>query len=191
MIDLSFHILDLVQNSIAAGASSIEIEVCVKKEHRTIMIKDNGCGMDEEMQTKAIDPFFTKRTTRKVGLGLALFQETCMQANGKIVLDSNPYGGTVLTGFFEKNHIDAIELGNIGEALYILFSQNQNIEFSYVHQVGESIFRIESNELYQTVAHHLLFATEIMHWIEQYINEHIQSVEGERNENIRRIKNFT
>ena len=75
MQDLSLHILDLIQNSIAAGASLIKLTIYEDKEKNwlTIDIEDNGKGMDKMAMRRAADPFYTTRSTRKVGLGLPLF----------------------------------------------------------------------------------------------------------------------
>ena len=69
MEDLSLHILDIVENSIRAKASRVEIKVIedMAKDLLMIEIKDNGQGIDEETTKKVLDPFFTTRTTRKVG----------------------------------------------------------------------------------------------------------------------------
>ena len=50
MQDLSLHLLDLVQNSIAAGATQIVINVeeDEEKDWLSIAIEDNGRGMDNE-----------------------------------------------------------------------------------------------------------------------------------------------
>ena len=68
--------MDIVQNSVRAGASLITVQVAESKKHDTltITITDNGCGMSAEQVKSVIDPFFTTRTTRKVGLGVPLFK---------------------------------------------------------------------------------------------------------------------
>ena len=75
MNDLSLHILDIVQNSISAGASVIGLGVDedTAADTLTITITDNGRGMTPEQVAKLSDPFFTTRTTRKVGMGIPLF----------------------------------------------------------------------------------------------------------------------
>ena len=72
MRELSLNVMDIVQNSVRAGASLITVRVAESKKHDTltITITDNGCGMSAEQVKSVIDPFFTTRTTRKVGLGV-------------------------------------------------------------------------------------------------------------------------
>ena len=68
MQELSLNILDIAQNSIVANATLIEITVEVdEKDFLAITIRDNGKGMDQETVENVINPFFTSRTTRKVG----------------------------------------------------------------------------------------------------------------------------
>ena len=76
MQELSLNVLDVAQNSVSAGASLIEIGVAedTAADRLTIVIKDNGCGMTQEQVQRVIDPFYTTRTTRKVGLGVPLFK---------------------------------------------------------------------------------------------------------------------
>ena len=76
MTELSLNVLDIAQNSVKAKATLIEISVDAdtQKDSLTIIIKDNGCGMDEETVRPVTDPFYTTRTTRRVGLGVPLYK---------------------------------------------------------------------------------------------------------------------
>lgn len=75
MPEISLNILDVAENSTKAKASLVEITVDADttSDRLTIVIKDNGCGMTEEQVARVTDPFFTSRTTRKVGLGVPFF----------------------------------------------------------------------------------------------------------------------
>ena len=74
MRELSLNVMDVAQNSVRAEASlvTITVEESDKDDFLTITIGDNGCGMTEEQVQQVTDPFFTTRTTRKVGLGVPL-----------------------------------------------------------------------------------------------------------------------
>ena len=76
MRDISLHITDIVQNSIAAGAENIKIKISTDTRGETLFVcvTDDGCGMSEEFAQNATDPFITSRTTRNVGLGIPLFK---------------------------------------------------------------------------------------------------------------------
>jgi signal transduction histidine kinase len=102
MEDLSLHILDVAENSISSSAGRIEIRINEDAENDvlTIEIKDDGKGMDEQTLQKALDPFFTTRTTRRVGLGLPLLAQAARETDGKIELHSSPGQGTTVRATF-------------------------------------------------------------------------------------------
>ena len=99
MDNLSFHITDITANSIRAKASDIEIDIQIKDTSICIRIADNGCGMDPETVSLIRNPFYTTRTTRKVGLGLP-FLDTKRGANrrecGNIFHTGKRYGSCCL-----------------------------------------------------------------------------------------------
>jgi len=107
MKTISDHILDIVQNSVKAGATLIEIIVREKwnDDLYTLEIRDDGCGMDSETAARALEPFFTSRTTRKVGLGLPLLRQNAMQTGGSVAIDSEPGRGTAVTARFGYSHV--------------------------------------------------------------------------------------
>ena len=76
MQELSLNILDIAENSVKAGASLITVAVCYRPaaDRLTVTITDDGCGMDAETVRKVTDPFYTTRTTRRVGMGLPLWK---------------------------------------------------------------------------------------------------------------------
>ena len=76
MPEIALNVLDIAQNSVRAEASLIQISVDVDEaaDTLTITIEDNGCGMTKEQVSHVTDPFFTTRTTRKIGLGVPFFK---------------------------------------------------------------------------------------------------------------------
>ena len=90
MRELALHILDLVENGLAAGARLITILVREdgKEERVEITIADDGRGIPAALQQRVLDPFYTTRTTRRVGLGLALFREAARRCGGEFQLTS-------------------------------------------------------------------------------------------------------
>ena len=140
MKTISDHILDIAQNSVIAGATVIEImvEEDLKNNLYTLKIKDNGCGMNDEILRKAADPFFTSRKTRKVGLGLALLKHNAEQANGSFKLWSEEGKGTAVEATFELSNIDRPPLGQIGEVyMLMLLSGNKYLAVKYRHKTEE------------------------------------------------------
>jgi len=134
--DISLHILDIVENSIAVSASRVEVTICedIEKDLLTIEIKDNGSGMSEETLKKVLDPFFTTKSVRKVGLGLPLLAQAAKEGGGVIKIDSKVGEGTRVKATFQYSHPDRKPLGNIAETMKILKVTNPNIEFVYKYE---------------------------------------------------------
>ena len=123
MKEISLNILDIAENSVKAKASITEILIDETSETLTLTIKDDGCGMDEETVKSVIDPFYTTRKTRSVGLGIPLLKLACEQTGGSLDIqssvDENDHG-TTLRAIFFKNHIDFTPLGDVTESIVTL-----------------------------------------------------------------------
>ena len=120
MQDLSLHILDVAENGVTAGATLVRITVVedLAADRLTVEIGDNGPGMDPAFAAKVLDPFVTTRTTRKVGMGLSLFQQAAQAAEGDLEIDSSPGVGTTVKVFMKHSHIDRKPMGNLAETFY-------------------------------------------------------------------------
>jgi anti-sigma regulatory factor (Ser/Thr protein kinase) len=113
MRELSLNVMDVAQNSVRAEATLvfITVEESDKNDSLTITIEDNGCGMTEEQVAQVIDPFFTTRTTRKVGLGVPLFKMSAEQTGGSFSIESEVGRGTKTQASYVKSHVDMTPLG--------------------------------------------------------------------------------
>lgn len=133
MEDLSLHILDIVENSIAASASRIEILIAedTHQDQLCLQIKDNGQGMDADACKKALDPFFTTRTTRRVGLGLPLLAQAAQDSGGKLEMTSEPGQGTTVKAIFQLSHPDRKPLGDIAETLRTILSGRPELDLQF------------------------------------------------------------
>lgn len=182
MKTLAEHILDITQNSVRAKATLIEIivEESKKNDLWTLTITDNGCGMDEEMVKRATDPFFTSRTTRKVGLGLALLQQNTSAAGGNLKIESKPGEGTVLKAEFRLTHVDRPPVGNIGESLYLLFLGYKTGELRYEHMCEKGTFNISSSELREALGDVPLQNKEVRDGIIELIKTNLEEIGATR-----------
>lgn len=149
MNDLAMHILDIVQNSISAGAKNIWIEVLVSvaRDLLSISIRDDGKGMTPEMIAKVTDPYCTTRTTRKVGLGLPLFRQTAEQAGGSLSIESTLGVGTTVTANFGLNHIDRPPMGDLANAYVLLLGANPDINLILHYVTDENEFSVSTREI--------------------------------------------
>lgn len=136
MKDLSLHILDIAENSIKSGATKIVIKLIENSETLTLIVEDNGKGMDEETKKKALSPFFSTKKTSKYGLGLPLLKQACEATQGKLILESQPQKGTKVTAIFNKNHIDMKPIGDLKTTLLVLQTTRPDIEieFDYIEE---------------------------------------------------------
>jgi signal transduction histidine kinase len=149
MEDLSLHILDIVENSIAAMAKRIEIRIDEDqaKDLVSIEIKDDGKGMDEQTMKKALDPFFTTRTTHRVGLGLSLLAQAARDSEGTFDLSSSPGKGTRVNATFRLSHPDCKPIGDIGQTIQVLVMSHPEIDFLYEHKNDKSTYRFDTREV--------------------------------------------
>ena len=147
--DLSLHILDIVENSLAAGARRVEIRIeeDLQADRLTIEIMDDGCGMDEPMVKQALDPFFTTKTVRRVGLGLPLLAESCRICNGELCLQSCPGQGTTVKATFQHSHIDRKPLGQMGDTLITLIVGHPEVDLLYEHRKDGKVFSLDTREI--------------------------------------------
>jgi 3',5'-nucleoside bisphosphate phosphatase len=149
MEDLALHILDITQNSLEAGADRIEIRISESKEQDRLVIeiRDNGRGMDPETLAKALDPFFTTRTTRRVGMGLPLLAAAAKAAGGNLAVSSQPGRGTAIAATFQHGHIDRAPLGDIETTLMVLLAAQPDTDISFSHCIDDRVFELESLDL--------------------------------------------
>ncbi len=149
MEDLSLHILDVVENSIEANASKIEIKIIEEKSRDLLVIeiKDNGRGMSKETINKVLDPFYTTRTTRKVGLGLSLLAQAAKESNGNFEINSKVGEGTVVKASFQYSHIDCKPIGNMNDTIVTLIISHPEINFVYEYQDEKGNYILDSNEI--------------------------------------------
>jgi hypothetical protein len=151
MEDISLHILDIAENSITAGATLIGIRLVDRRDENSFVveIEDNGKGMTEDLVNKALDPFFTSRTTRSVGLGLSILAQSAKETGGDITIKSKAGTGTIVTAQFRPAHIDMKPLGDITETLIVLIAGNPDIDFTfdYDYDKKEDPFSFDTREV--------------------------------------------
>ncbi|MDR2234366.1 MAG: ATP-binding protein [Tannerella sp.] len=175
MNDLSMHILDILQNALTAGATRIEIQVLEDAEHNllTITIQDNGYGMTPEQVERATDPFFTSRTTRKVGMGLPLYRQSAEQSGGTLKIESAVGEGTTVTATFLHDHLDRPPLGDLANAVVLMMSANPTHWFRFTYRYNEKSFSIDTQEINDSLEGFPINNVHVMKMIEQMIQENM------------------
>lgn len=180
MQELALHILDIAQNSIAAEATLIEITVTERPCADTldIVIRDNGRGMDEEKVKKVLDPFYTTRTTRKVGLGIPLYREAALSTGGDFRIESKVGVGTTVFARFGYSHIDRQPLGDIAGVIHTLITCNPELDFVYTHQVEGEQFVADTREMKAILSGVPLSDMQVSLWLKEFLQEGISNLHG-------------
>ena len=178
--EISLNILDIAENSVKAGASCIEIGITILPEAHTLSlrIRDNGCGMNGEQLRQVTDPFFTSRTTRKVGLGIPFLKQAAELTGGSFSISSEPGQGTLVEALFRTDSIDCMPLGNAAESVYTLLLMHEEIRFLYRYQVGEEAFTLDTEELREILGEEISYQEpEVAEFIRSYLTENSKQVE--------------
>jgi K+-sensing histidine kinase KdpD len=180
MPEISMNVLDVAQNSVRANASLIQLSVAADEEADTltIVIEDDGCGMSEEQITHVEDPFFTTRTTRKVGLGVPFFKLAAQASGGDFSIHSELGKGTVVKAVFGLRHIDRMPLGDINGVVHTLITFNTHIDFLYTYKFNDKSFTLDTREFREILGGVPLDTPEVSHYIEEYLNENKLETDG-------------
>lgn len=178
MKELALHILDIAQNSIRAKATIIEITIWedVKEDIFKIEIKDNGAGMDNETLKTVEDPFFTTRTTRKIGLGISLLKTAALQAEGSFNIQSKVGEGTILTIIFKHSHIDRAPLGNMIDTIITLLMLENNTDYIYTHYYNHNKFYLNTIEIKEVLKDLPITDINVIDWLRGYIKDGLENI---------------
>lgn len=178
MTELSLNVLDVAQNSIKAGATLIEISVDVQTEadRITIIIADNGCGMDETTLKQVTDPFYTTRTTRKVGLGVPLFKMAAEMTGGSFEITSEVGRGTKVTAQFVLSNIDRMPLGDMSQTIETLIVYNTAIDFIYTYRVDNEQYELSTAQMREILEGVPLDNPEVVAYIKDFLRENTSAL---------------
>ena len=180
MRELSLNVLDIAQNSIAAAATQIQMEVVERTDAHTLTIGiyDNGCGMTDEQVKSVLDPFYTTRTTRKVGMGVPLFKMAAEQTGGTLTVSSKVGIGTNIKAVFHTDSVDFTPLGNMASTVTTLVSMNTEIQFLYRHKVDKKEFVFDTAEIREILGDVPLSEPAVMQWMREFIEENTKALYG-------------
>ncbi|MEN6315023.1 MAG: ATP-binding protein [Clostridiaceae bacterium] len=180
MRDISLHILDIMQNSTAAKASMIKLNILTKSETGMleVTIEDNGCGMDSELLARVTDPFSTTRTTRKVGLGIPLFKASAEQSGGRFDITSQKGVGTAVKAVFAIANIDRPPIGDLEGVITDMAAANPEVEIQLRLENGSRQFVFNSREASQALGEVPLSEFTVVQWLRKYIKEGLSDIFG-------------
>ena len=173
MTELSLHVLDIAENSTKAKASLVTISVSVDtpSDRLVITIIDDGCGMTAEQVARVTDPFFTTRTTRKVGLGVPFFKMAAEATGGTFSISSVPDAGTTVRAEFVFSHIDRMPLGDMNATIHQLILMHQDCDFLYTYEFDNRSFTLDTREV-RAILEGIPFDTpEVSSYLKDYLSE--------------------
>jgi len=179
MTEISLNILDIAENSTSAGAGLVEIfvEIDEAENYLKTTIKDNGCGMSEEQLSHVTDPFYTTRTTRKVGLGIPFFKEAAELAGGSFRIESECGKGTTVEAVFEYSNIDRMPLGDINGTIRTLIEGHPEVDFLYTYRHNGSGYEMDTRQMREMLGDVPLNAPEVLQYISEYLSENKQETD--------------
>jgi len=171
--ELSLHILDVLENSVEAGATRIEllIEEDLRGDVLRITVTDNGRGMSEDMVERVLNPFVTTRKTRHVGLGLPLFAAAAQRCNGDLHIQSQLGVGTTVTATFQHSHIDRAPLGDVAGTVLAVILSERPVDIDYRHTLDGCTFELDTAEVRQELGGVPLSHPLVREWLEATLRE--------------------
>ncbi len=178
MKELSLNVLDIAKNSVKAGADLICISLTEENGLLTLTITDNGCGMTPEILEGVINPFYTTRTTRKVGMGIPLLKLAAEQTGGSVSITSRHEStypndhGTTVTATFYTNHIDFTPIGDLPSTVETLIMGSPEIDFHFSHRTERLEVELDTREIREILGEGIpLDNYEVIEWIGANLRE--------------------
>jgi hypothetical protein len=178
--EISLHILDIVENSLNAGATCVTIEVLedTRADRLIIRVADDGRGMDAEMLQRVSDPFFTTRTTRRVGLGIPFLKQATELCDGAFTIESAPGKGTTVTAAFRHSHINRMPLGDVPNTILTLVVGNPQADFVYRHVFNERIFEFDPRPIKAELGDVPLSEPSVIEYLRREISDSLAQIYG-------------
>lgn len=181
MDELSLYVLDITMNSVRAGATEIAVTLVDDGKWLTFTVSDNGCGMTKEQLDKLTNPFFTTRTTRKVGLGIPFLKMLAEMTGGYVKVTSvyeseGEDHGTTTEAKFRTDHIDFIPLGDMVETVKTLIQGAPEINFTFTHRLRGGEVRLSCAELKEILGDISLAEPDVLVWIDGYLREQYEEI---------------
>ena len=178
MPEISLNILDVAQNSVTAGASLTEIGVVIDNaaDRLEVTVRDNGRGMLPEQVENVVDPFYTTRSTRKVGLGVPFLKMAAEMTGGRFSIESKPDQGTMVKAVFGLTHIDRMPLGDLAATMVTMIASNPDIDFVMDYSVDGRNFTVDTREIREILDGVPLSEPEILNYITEHVNANVDDL---------------
>ena len=157
---------------------TITVSADTGNDRLTVVIADDGCGMTEEELARVTDPFFTTRTTRKVGLGVPFFKEAAELTGGSFDIRSVPGKGTVVTAVFVLSSIDRMPLGDISATIHNLVVYHPDTDFCYIYKYDGKSFTLDTRQFREILGDIPFDTPEISSYMMESLTENKLETDG-------------
>ncbi len=183
MRELALHLLDIAENSVAAGARNIEIVALADthKDRLYLSVADDGFGMTAEMAAKVTDPFVTSRTTRKVGLGIPLLKAAAEACDGWLIIQSAPGKGTQIKVEFCNSHIDRMPLGDLPSTWLALLVSYPAIHWMFKYGIDNDCYDFDDQAIKDTLGDISLTEPDILAFLRNTLQEGFHEINAIHN----------
>ncbi len=181
LTEISLNVIDIVRNSVRAGATLVEIEILrdTVRNELTMRISDNGCGMSEDQLKKVEDPFYTSRKTRKVGLGIPFLKQQAEVTGGHFTIESEQGKGTTTEALFKTDNIDCMPLGDISSSIFLLVTtSDEGIDYVYRYETDGHGFVLDTREIRKQIGDIPLSTGEVASFIKEFLEENKAEVDS-------------
>jgi hypothetical protein len=181
MLELSLHILDIAENSVRAGARRVAIDMTEDRDadRLTLEIRDDGKGMTEEERKRALDPFYTTKKVRRVGLGLPMLAQAAANTGGGLEIQSKPDVGTTVKVDFGLSHIDRQPLGDLPGTIVALITGSPEIHFIYRHQRDDRVYTLDTDEIKREIDDVPINHIEVLKFIRHDVEDGLMEINAE------------
>ena len=181
MLELSLHILDIAENSIRARARRVMIDMTEDREadRLTLEIRDDGKGMTEEERKRALDPFYTTKKVRRVGLGLPMLAQAAANTGGSLEIESNPGSGTRVRVAFGLSHIDRQPLGDLPGTIVALIAGSPDVHFVYRHHRDGRAYKLDTDEIKREIEDVPIKHSEVLKYIRHDVEDGLREINAE------------
>jgi anti-sigma regulatory factor (Ser/Thr protein kinase) len=181
MMELSLHILDITENAVRAKARQVLISITEDRinDRLTLEIRDDGTGMTAEELKRVLDPFYTTKKVRRVGLGLPMLAQAAENAGGSFEIESEPGKGTVLTAAFQLTHVDRQPLGDLAGTLVMLITGNPEMHFVYRHRCNGRTYSLDTDEIKKEIEDVPINHIEVLEWIRLNVEAGLEKINAQ------------
>ncbi|MEA3487089.1 MAG: sensor histidine kinase [Thermodesulfobacteriota bacterium] len=178
MLELSMNILDIVENSTRADASLIKISVTEDREKDILRIEiaDDGEGMEPDITEKALDPFYTSKDVRRIGLGLPMLSHAAKITAGRFIIESKKGKGTVVTADFGYSHIDRQPLGDMSGTMATIIAGNPLLDFVYTHLSNGKRYTLDTREVKNKLEDVPIDHPKVIQFIKENIRDGLEEI---------------